>query len=579
MKSFKYLSIFLSFFFLLHANNLDSKEIVKGELGAKLNKYLTRITPFGFSGAVLIAKNEEIIINKGYGLAIRDKGIPCDSETVFSLGSITKQFTAAGIMKLEMMGKLNTHDPISKYLNEVPKDKRKITLHHLLTHTAGVISFTGFDYEPVNRDETVKKILLSPLEFQPGERFSYSNAGYSLLAAILEKVSGQSYEEFLHEHLFKPAGMNFTGYRIPDWSKRVVAHWYVGDIDNGTPLEKPYPYWNLLGNGGILSTTNDMFKWYLALKGNKILSEHAKKKIFTPFLNDYGYGWDILKTEHGTLIQHNGGSMLGNSADFRWFVNKDIAIIIFCNQSYDQETLSDIIKDKIASIVFGRNVEMPPEIKEINLDKLKKYEGIYKLPSGGFLKASFENRTLKIKAKDQDAINALMFPEVSNLDLYKDLNSLSVKIFESVLRGDFKPFGEVLVNKKERFERVRKFINMRLERYKNYTGSIREVKAVGTLPSQLEEGAVETVVELKGEKNSIFFLLIWQDGRNIGVAPIESPQIVSIPFLPLSKTKFAGYHLGLAKIFKINFIFDNKNSITGLILPKKGGKIFAQKVK
>ena len=111
-------------------------------------------------------------------------------------------------------------------------------MHQLLTHYAG---FTGPDYQPAGRDETVRKILSSPLEFRPGERFSYSNAGYSLLAAILEIVSGESYEEFLNKHLFRPAGMYFTGYRLPNWEEKVVAHWYVGDKDNGTPLEKPYP--------------------------------------------------------------------------------------------------------------------------------------------------------------------------------------------------------------------------------------------------------------------------------------------------------------------------------------------------
>ncbi len=276
---------------LLHVSAFagNAKEIVRGELGKKLDTYLTRITPFGFSGALLVAREGDIVINKGYGMAIRAEGVRNTSETVFSTGSITKQFTAAAILKLEMQGRVDTEDPIGKYLEAVPENKSHISLHHLLTHTSGLVQDVGRDYDIALRDETVRRILEQPLEFAPGERFEYTNVGYTLLAAIIEKVSGMSYEDYLNEHLLKPAGMAFTGYRIPTWDERVVAHWYVGQTDNGTPLEKPYPYWNLIGNGGILSTTEDMYKWHLALSGDAVLSRDAKKKLYAPLLNDYAY--------------------------------------------------------------------------------------------------------------------------------------------------------------------------------------------------------------------------------------------------------------------------------------------------
>jgi CubicO group peptidase (beta-lactamase class C family) len=279
--------------------------VVKGPIARVVDEYLGRIVPYGFSGAVLVAKDDRIILNKGYGMAVRVKNIPNTNATVLNTGSITKQFTAAAIMKLEVQRKLKTSDPITKFFKNVPADKKNITLHHLLTHTSGIVDAVGDDYEVAKRDETTANILKEPLQFTLGKEFSYSNAGYSLLAAVIEKVSGQDYEKFLNEQLFKPAGMHFTGYRIPKWNERVVAHWYVGEKDNGTPLEKPYPYWHVIGNGEILSTTGDLYKWHLALKGDKILSKEAKKKIFTPYLNDYGYGWDVLESGHGLLIQSN----------------------------------------------------------------------------------------------------------------------------------------------------------------------------------------------------------------------------------------------------------------------------------
>ena len=592
-RNIRYLIMFSSFmfFFIFSITSMSigddisrksflKNEIVEGDLGRTIDRYLTQITPFGFSGALLVAKNGKIILNKGYGMAIRSENIFNKSETVFSTGSITKQFTAAGIMKLEMQGKLKTDDPITKFFKNVPKEKEAITIHHLLTHTSGVVNYTGMDYEIAHRDETARKILDAPLLFKPGERFEYSNAGYSFLAAIIEKVSGQSYEEYLNKHLFKPAGMKFTGYRIPKWNKKIVAHWYVGDRDNGTPLEKPYPYWNLLGNGGILSTTEDMYKWHLAFIGNKILSAEAKKKIFTPFLNDYGYGWDVLKTERGTLIQHDGGSMLGNSAEIRRYIDADVVTIVFCNQSFGRGPLFRFVRDKIETLVFGGKVEIPPPIITMGSEILRKFEGSYKLSSGGHLKADVESGRLIIKAKGQDAINMLLFQDKADTDLFKDLNKLSVSVFEAALKGDYKPFENVLQDKEKRLERVRQLIEMRIRRYKKRTGGIKKIKVIGTLPSDFGgKDAVMTYVQLMGEKGSIFFSLHWRNRMNIGVSPLMGIPEISVPFMPTSDTEFAGYHLDMAKNIRLSFNVDDSGSIAGLIVHNSRGDLSAQKIK
>lgn len=555
------------------------KDIVEGKLGKKLNEYLTRITPFGFSGVLLVVKDGKVILNKGYGLAIRSENIPNTSESVFSTGSITKQFTAAGIMKLEMQGKLNTDDRITKYFESVPEDKKGITLHHLLTHTAGVINYTGMDYVEAGRDETVRKILDGPLLFKPGERFEYSNAGYSMLAAIIEKVSRQSYEEFIHEQLFVPARMEFTGYRIPDWGKKVVAHWYVGDKDNGIPLGKPYPYWNLLGNGGILSTTEDMHKWHQALLGERILSAGAKKKIFTPFMNDYGYGWDVLETERGTLIQHDGGSMLGNSAEFRRYIDAGVVTMLFCNQSYGRGALFGPIRDKIERLVFGGDVITPPSVITLNTEKLLGFEGTYRLSSGDTLEVKVKSGGLTIRPDGQDAVNMLLFQKKAAPGFFQDLNKRSVLVFKAALKGDFKPFEKVLYNKEKRLEPVRRLIEMRIEQYKKRTGAIKDVLAVVTLPSDFrgEEGVL-TYVQLKGEKGSIFFTFYWHNKKNIGLGPAMSVPDLSAPLMPLSETQFAGYRLDMARNIRLTFNVDEKGSVTGITVLSPSGDLSAKKI-
>lgn len=547
-----------------------TREIVKGDLAKKLDIYLTRITPFGFSGALLVAKDGKVILNKGYGMAIRSENVPNTSETVFSTGSITKQFTAAGIMKLEMMGKLKTEDLITKYFDDVPEDKKAITLHHLLTHTSGVIDALGPDYVKAQRDETARKTLDASLRFKPGEQFGYSNAGYSMLAAVIEKVSGQSYEEFMNKNIFVPSGMKFTGYRIPEWNKKVAAHWYVGERDNETPLEKNYPQWHLLGNGGILSTTEDMYKWHQALFEDKVLSAEVKKKMFTPFLNEYGYGWDIIKREMGTLIQHDGGSMLGSSSEMRRYIDAKVVTMLFCNQSFGQRALMEAVRDKIETLVFGGDVAIPPEVSAPQPEKLRKFEGIYSLESGGQLQAKLKNKTLVISAQGQDAISVLFDPENPDPVKFEELNKLATSVFEAALKGDYEPFGNVLANKERRLKPVQELIEMRLRMYKPRTGDIESVKSRGTLPTTFDgEKASVTHVELKGEKGSIFFMLYWQGKKNVGVGPTPPPGEMAIPFMPVSGTEFAGYRIDSAIGTKIGFKMDNKGSIVGLVVPGK----------
>lgn len=543
-------------------------EIVEGDLAEKMDLYMTRITPFGFSGALLLAKDGEVILNKGYGMAIRSENIPNTSETVFSVGSITKQFTAAGIMKLEMMGKLNTEDPITQYFEDVPEDKKGITLHNLLTHTSGVIDVTGPDFQVAHRDETMRKILEAPLRHKPGEQFAYSNAGYSMLAAVIEKVSGQSYEEFMNKNIFTPAGMKFTGYRMPEWDKKVVAHWYRGEKDNGTPLEKNYPYWHYVGNGGILSTTEDMLRWHRALLEDKVLSAAVKKKMFTPFLNEYGYGWDIIQREMGTLIQHDGGSMLGCSAEFRRYIDAGIVTMVFCNQSYGQRALFEAVRGKIETLAFGGDVPIPPAVLEPQPKKLEKFEGTYGIPTGGMLRAVRRGKTLVISALGQDAISALFDPENTDPSSYEKLNKLSASVFEAAIKGDYEPFGNVLANKERRMRPVQELIEMRLRMYKPRTGEIKEAKSLGTLSSTLEgQKAALTYVELKGEKGSMFFELYWKDGVNIGVAPTTTPGEMSLPFLLFSGTEFVGYKIDSAVSSKIGFKMDEEGSVIGLFIP------------
>jgi CubicO group peptidase (beta-lactamase class C family) len=342
----------------------------------KLNEYMVHAEKAGFSGSVLVAVKDKIILSGGYGMADIEKNTPFTKDTVSSIGSITKQFTGAGILKLKMMGKLHVNDPITKFFQNVPEDKKDITLHHLLTHTAGFPGAIGHDFDPVARDEFIAQIQRTELRRQPGTLYEYSNVGYSLLGIIIELVSGKSYEEFLYEYLFKPAGMMNTGYLMPDWDEAILAHGYQSGNDWGTLLDHPGlddgPGWHLRGNGGILSTVEDMYKWHKALEGNAVLGEEAKKLYYHPHVPEgenadsfYGYGWALFTTPRDTrLIAHNGGNPYF-SADFLRYVDEDVVIIALANT---HEYRAWQITEGLAKAVFGYDYSLPQKPKKMDAD-------------------------------------------------------------------------------------------------------------------------------------------------------------------------------------------------------------------
>ena len=315
---------------------------VSPKTAKNIESYLKDLEKIGYSGSVLVASNGKPLISRGLGYSDAERRLKNSPRTIFDIGSVTKQFTAAAILKLEMQGRLSTDDKISKYFQNVPPDKADVTIHQLLRHASGLRGGIGGDFEKISEAEFVEKVLASPLRSPAGTQFNYSNIGYSLLALIVEKVSGQSYEQYLYENLWKPAGMETTGYTRPNFDKNLIAAGYRTDGRWGKPTEKEWdrdaPYLHLKGNGGILSTTEDLLKWDQALLSDQILSKAARKKYFFPELRPgeteksfYAYGWDVSKTNRNTTrIWHNGSNRVFY-ADFYRYIDEGVTIILLTN--------------------------------------------------------------------------------------------------------------------------------------------------------------------------------------------------------------------------------------------------------
>lgn len=332
---------------------------VSGPAAERIDAYLSRLEAVGFSGSVVVRTPEGTILSKGYGLADDSAGTRYSTGTIATVGSLTKQFTAAAVMLLQAEGRLSVEDPITRFIEGVPPDKAGVTVHALLSHTAGFPGALGDDFVSVGRDEYVAAALAAPLDFPPGEGYAYSNTGYSLLAAIVEIASGMEYGSFLRERLLRPAGMEDTGYWTDGFPEDRLAVGYRDGrrwgrfIDRGTgPVS-----WHMVGNGGIHSTPEDMMRWDVALRDGKVLPSALVESMVGRYGLDspaedvwYGYGWTIWPTPRGTrLVKHNGGNGVFY-ADFLRFVDEDAAIFLVTNRSTRAAsrlgwTLADLLFD------------------------------------------------------------------------------------------------------------------------------------------------------------------------------------------------------------------------------------------
>lgn len=530
MRSTRWI-VCLTAVFLFLTLNFDAVASAQ-DASSTLDQYLTNLVPLGFSGNVIVAQKGKILLEKGYGFADRENKIPVTPQTAMTVGSISKQFTAAAVLKLEMQGKLHTCDRISRYFPNVPKDKSTITIHELLTHTAGLASDYGdSDYEPIGRDAYVARVMAAPLESTPGTRFSYSNAGFNLAAAIVELVSGQSYERFLHDNLFVPAGMLNTGFHLPHWKAGQVAVGYNDDERWGTMPEhwgSGGPYWNQLGSGGIQSTPRDMYLWHVALSGPSILSAAEVQKFQTGYVasgpdSRYAYGWGIRQTPIGLLISHNGGN--GTFfADFLRFIDRDTVIYIASNESAIPATL---MSRKLADITFNVPTDVPPALATPDESVLQSRTGTYQTIDGRQLHISLDKGTLVVNTSDPGLFAALS--KTLPADVAEDVTSKTqafIKKAGPTDSGDHPNWQKLI----------------------DVNGALRSATLLG-VTSDGEDPVAWVVAQF--EKSRKFVELIWGPSELVGVGASDAAPMFR--YYPESQEQFFSYDLAAGTLRHLSF--------------------------
>ena len=329
----------------------------------RLNAKLAQMTQDGtFTGSVLIAQDGKTLLGKGYGLADRLQGIPNTPQTRFHLGSMTKQFTAMGILILQSKGKLSVQDPICNFFEDCPKEWQDITIHHLLTHTSGLSGqlsnqlyreIEGGTSGPVAPAEQARYLGLTSqwsLDTPPGEQYAYNNFGYILLAHIIEEVSGQSYINFLNQAIFTPLKMRNTGYQDSSSGVAKLYDDHVSTIERqvGSPPVSE-------GSGGMYSSAEDLFLLDQALYTDQLLPESELDRMFEPYVPHidtsgfgYGYGWVLGESQGQPIIAGAGG---GPGSPFGTLLVRypqdRLTVIVLANQYIDQIYFLGLISDEL----------------------------------------------------------------------------------------------------------------------------------------------------------------------------------------------------------------------------------------
>jgi CubicO group peptidase (beta-lactamase class C family) len=314
--------------------------VIDGELGTRLDALVAGFDAAGggFSGVVLVARDGKVALAKGYGWHDAATQQPLDPRSLWDWASVSKQFTAAALLRLQDKKKLSLDDPLTKFWPKAPADKKKVTVRHLLNHTSGMQS--GFrsewQFDARQRESFVAMALALPLETTPGTRFEYSNSGYALAAALVEQVSGKSFEQCCRDELWQPAGMADAGMigevglelaRVPKVARGVG----FGD----RPAEFRFAYgneltWGYRGCGGIVASVMDMLAWDHALRGTKVLSAAGKQQLYTVAKDDYALGWTVRRLPAGDCAYHSGG-VLGVVTMYYRLLEQPVVVALACN--------------------------------------------------------------------------------------------------------------------------------------------------------------------------------------------------------------------------------------------------------
>ena len=538
--------------------------ILASTVGAQsltVEQYAERIGKFGFTGSILVAKGGEVLLARGYGLGDRENKISNSEHTLFEIASLTKPFTATAILKLEEQGKLATDDPIHKYLPGVPKARRDITIHHLLTHTSGMPRRAGGGSGDALEPAVRAYLRMAPTA-QPGQRYEYWNGGYALLAGIVERASGMSYTDYCRKHLFEPAGMTktgFTGDTHLDGEPTAIG--YTGD----TPVRKAtgHPYrsygYQYRGMGGIVTSVRDLYLWDRALYTDKVLGAAARKKSLTVLHKrgnaGYACGWNVLESNRKTRKVTHGGDVRGFHCYLLRFPDEDAFIVATSNS--DAVPMYTIVWN-LESVLFGEKPRypIPPATTKLGAG----YAGTYELSEGNRLVVRRDGDAITLGAVGLEA--ARLFSASGRFD---EEVRLAEKVTRKIGKGDVEMLRRLkldwipatwpdVVNSK--------IWPAHVERW----GQLKSVRAIGA--TRVGRNRVRIILALEHEKGSARCRIVLQDKR-LNIFDLKGPEFAaSRRYVPTKADEFTAFSWIGTPAAPIRFERDESGKVSAVVFDK-----------
>lgn len=413
------------------------------DIAARLDKIVSRAYPNADEpgAAVIVVVDGEPVLRKGYGLANAETGAAITPDMIFRIGSVTKQFTAVAILQLVQQGKVRLDDPITKYVPDLDTRGQTITIEHLLTHTSGLPNytalpgFTDMNQRRFSPREIVALVDDQPLDFEPGAQMKYSNTGYVLLGMVIEQASGQSYADYVREHVFEPAGMKDTRYGGSNFpTDRHVRGFEAakgGAFGDARPLDMSQPF----AAGAIESTVDDLWSWTRSLGEGKLVDAELLERAWTPYTptagkSDYGYGWGINRDREAPderWIGHGGG-INGFLSSAVWIPERGVFVAVLSNALGGRADPGELSR-RLALEALGRP---PKERVAITLDEqtLEKYPGVYELSPRFRLTVTRDGQRLFVQGTDQP--KGEVFAETQRQFFSRDVDAQ----FEFHVEGD-----------------------------------------------------------------------------------------------------------------------------------------------
>jgi CubicO group peptidase (beta-lactamase class C family) len=509
----------------------------------RIDRALARFADYGFSGAILVAREDgETILAAGYGLADRERAVPDRAATLFELGSLTKQFTAAAILRLAERGVLTVEDSLGGTWDLRPPIAG-ITLHQLLSHTSGLPE--DFPVAPASRAAVVNRLRDLELEFAPGEGFRYSNLGYVVLAALIEEKTGAAYRDVLDELFFDPLGLDrIEVWREGLWPDSLVAIGYSGTFGSGQALD-PHPVrpagWDLLGASGVVGSLPELHRWIVALRGGAVLDEASLQRMFTPVHGEFGYGWLMYETDRGTPGIIHGGDTEGVQSYAAVFPDEDLVVLIAVN---DRRGWRGPVFDTVVDLALGREVPpLPPPTVAVDAPELESWSGTYRLP-GGRIDVHPTDEGLLLGAEGQAAVSLVTSPRAEERAELEIRNAAAEAFMTALTAGDSAAVRETLAES----GRHDAFFDVVWSALTEGHGQLAGYEVLGTAPDRA--GREITFVRLRFPDGEETLRLVWRphlDGWGTGG---ERPRR---EFRPVGPDTFATYDLFGARTIRIRF--------------------------